>query len=103
MAIPDPVIGAWYEQFRGQLFRVVAMDDDDDTVEVQYFDGTIEELSRDDWPDLLLTSAAAPEDWSGSVDMDFDDAGPEGVLEDVGLHRFRVARHPASEEPEFWE
>jgi hypothetical protein len=78
MAVPDPEIGAWYEQFRGQLFRVVALDEDGGTVEVQYFDGTVEELDLEYWPELLLDSAAAPEDWSGSVDLDREDLAFDG-------------------------
>jgi len=100
MAIPDPVIGAWYEQACGQLFRVVALDEDDGTVEVQYFDGTIEELGREEWPELLLTSAAAPEDWSGSVDMDFDEDALGGARDNASMRPFRVTRNPAVPAPE---
>ena len=43
------------------------------TVEIQKFDGTVDEYDIERWPDLLLTEVSAPEDWSGSVDMDPED------------------------------
>ena len=45
----------------------------DDTIEIQMFDGTIDEVDAEAWRELLLVEIAAPEDWSGSVDMDPDD------------------------------
>jgi hypothetical protein len=73
MAIQYPVIGQWFTRPNGTLFEVVAIDEDDATVEIQFFDGTIDEVDFDRWPELLLTEASAPEDWSGSVDMDPED------------------------------
>lgn len=78
MAAPQPSIGEWYRQKEGgALFEVVAFDDDDGTIEIQYFDGTVEELDIEDWEgqwdDGALERAQAPEDWSGSVDVEPDD------------------------------
>lgn len=71
IAIPE--VGRWYRRLNGNLFEVVAVDDDKSTVELQHFDGTIESLDLDHWWDIDLEPAEAPEDWSGSVDVDFDD------------------------------
>ena len=50
MAAPQPGIGDWYRQKEGgDLFEVVAFDDDDGTIEIQYFDGTVEEMDVEDW------------------------------------------------------
>jgi hypothetical protein len=68
-----PIIGQWFSRPSGTLFEVVAIDDDDHTIEIQQFDGTIDEVDEENWPDLLLTEVSAPEDWSGSVDMDPED------------------------------
>jgi hypothetical protein len=68
-----PVIGQWFRRAGGTVFEVVAVDEEAGTVEIQQFDGTIDELDLEAWPDLLLTEVSAPEDWSGSVDMDPDD------------------------------
>jgi hypothetical protein len=73
MAIQYPVIGRWFRRPNGTLFEVVAIDEDDATVEIQQFDGTIDELDIERWPELLLMEVSAPEDWSGSVDMDPED------------------------------
>ncbi|MBT8108382.1 MAG: hypothetical protein KJP17_09110 [Gammaproteobacteria bacterium] len=73
MAVQFPVIGQWFRRPNGILFEVVAIDEDDMTVEIQFFDGTIDELELERWPELLLTEVSAPEDWSGSVDMDPED------------------------------
>lgn len=73
MAVQYPVIGDWFTRPNGTLFEVVAVDEDDGTVEIQLFDGTISEIEIEYWPRLLLVEASAPEDWSGSVDMDPED------------------------------
>ena len=76
----QPDIGEWYRVRGGELFEVVAIDDGDATVEVQYFDGTVEEYDLDDWESQRasgeIESAEAPEDWSGSVDVDAEDDAP---------------------------
>jgi len=73
MAIQYPVIGKWFRRPNGTLFEVVAIDEADATVEIQFFDGTISEVEIERWPELLLMEVSAPEDWSGSVDMDPED------------------------------
>ena len=69
----SPVIGNWYRHENGELFEVVAYDEDDRSVEIQYFDGTVEELGADEWEQMELEEAEPPEDWSGSVDVDDED------------------------------
>lgn len=73
MAEISPIVGNWYRLENGELFEVVAVDEDDSTVEIQYFDGTIEELDFDSWEEMEIEEAEAPEDWSGSVDVDEKD------------------------------
>jgi hypothetical protein len=73
MAVEYPLVGSWYRNPDGSLFEVVAVDEDDATIELQHFDGTIEEVDFEAWPGLLIESVGAPEDWSGSVDMDPED------------------------------
>lgn len=71
--IQFPTIGGWYRRPGGTLFEVVAVDEDDGTIEIQLYDGTISEIEIENWPNLLLVEVSAPEDWSGSVDMDPED------------------------------
>lgn len=64
-----PVIGQWYERRdKGGLFQVVALDEALQTVEIQEFDGNLDEVDFDTWRDLQPLEAAAPEDWSGPLD-----------------------------------
>ena len=66
-----PQRGHWYKRSDlNTLFEVVAIDDDDGTIEVQYFGGEIEELDLNSWQLLELTQAAPPEDWSGALEVD---------------------------------
>ena len=73
MPVPKAAVGQWYRRTNGQIFEVVAVDEDDATIELQFFDGTIDEVDLDTWSKLLIEKVAAPEDWSGSVDMDPED------------------------------
>ena len=68
-----PRIGAWFRRPNGTRFEVVATDEDEGTVEIQQFDGTIDEVEFEAWPEMMLIEVSAPEDWSGSVDMDPED------------------------------
>ena len=79
---PSPVIGEWYRRLvNGALFEVVALDRDDGTVEVQHFDGTVEEFDLESWDEQEIEEAQPPEDWSGSVDIEQEDfdAGNESL------------------------
>ena len=84
-----PIIGHWYRIQGSDSFEVVAFDEDDGTIELQYFDGTVEEMDIEDWHAEkeagTLEEVEAPEDWTGSVDVDpeEDDArGTSGYGED---------------------
>ena len=88
MAVAYPVVGSWYQRAGGNLFEVVAIDNDDATIEVQYFDGTIDEIEFEAWQQLLLKNVGPPEDWSGSVDMDTDNlVNPDAPRTSIGLSR----------------
>lgn len=73
----QPTIGDWYRIRGGDTFEIVALDADDGTIEIQYFDGTVEEMDIEDWQsqndENLIESVEPPEDWSGSVDVEPDD------------------------------
>ena len=79
MSDVDPIIGNWYRnQETGNDFEVVALDEDAQTIEIQYFDGELEELDLDAWYELAIESIEAPEDWSGPFDqLESDDLGYE--------------------------
>lgn len=73
--VPAPRIGHWYRDVAGDLFEVVAFDEEDGSIEIQHFDGTVEEVDVDAWSELPIVIAAPPEDWSGSLDIERDDYG----------------------------
>jgi len=65
----EPIVEQWYEhQDKGGQFQVTAIDDVAGTVEIQYFDGDLEEIDLDSWADLDIELIEAPEDWTGPVD-----------------------------------
>jgi hypothetical protein len=75
LVIP-PVVGDWYEG-RDGIFEVVAADDADGTIEIQYHDGSLEELEFDDWEMRCkagtLRTAEQPEDYTGAIDVEPED------------------------------
>ncbi|HEX6638633.1 MAG TPA: DUF6763 family protein [Steroidobacteraceae bacterium] len=79
-----PVIGNWYRIQGSERFEVVAFDEDDGTIELQYFDGTVEEMDIEDWQAEqeagTLEEVEAPEDWTGSVDVDPEEDDLRGTL-----------------------
>lgn len=122
----DPIIGNWYRHLdKGQMFRVIAVDESDRTVELQHFDGDIEEVTMVGWRAMDLEVSEAPEDWTGPMDdIEPDDLGyssetvmsdedwraplqevrrdPHEAWEDTGKPEDRASRDRPSAE-ELWE
>lgn len=73
----DPIVGNWYAHLdKGQLFEVVALDEEEATVEVQYFDGAVEEMDLEQWYELEVEPSDPPEDYTGPMDdVETDDLG----------------------------
>lgn len=73
----DPVVGNWYRDSESErTFEVVALDEDEGSVEIQYFEAEVEEVDIDSWYEMSLEIAAEPEDWSGPYDdLERDDFG----------------------------
>lgn len=80
MTLSTPVVGDWYEGSDGELFEVVALDAEDQTIEVQHFDGTLEEFDNEQWLALAPQPAEPPEDWTGPLDVDPEDHDEEVEL-----------------------
>lgn len=65
----DPVVDQWYTHVdKGQSFYVTAIDVD--SVEIQYFDGNVEEFNSSEWPRLDIELSEQPENWTGALDVD---------------------------------
>ena len=70
----EPVAGNWYTHGdKGQTFQVVAVDEDRDVIEIQYFDGDLEQVDSDAWYEMDLELAEPPEDERGPLDDDSTD------------------------------
>lgn len=74
--ITDPVIDNWYKDVENNLmFKVVAIDEKDDTIDIQYFNGDIDEFDQDSWYNSTFDYIEAPEDWSAPYELETDDLG----------------------------
>ncbi|TQV76866.1 hypothetical protein FLL45_02610 [Aliikangiella marina] len=67
-------IGHWYRPVNNDaLFEVVAIDYEEQSIEIQYYDGEIEELEFSGWKALIPLESAPPEDWTGPFEIDRQD------------------------------
>lgn len=81
----EPVIGEWYKMPEGTVFEVVAINEHDGTIDVQYADGTVGEYDVETWGTLELVTVAPPDDSAAAYD-DVDSSDYRGLddLEGVG-------------------
>lgn len=82
--IVKPETGEWYLDAESrEEFKVVDMDERNADVDIQYFDGTIGELTCEEWNERTLVRIEAPEDWTGPMetleegDMNYDEESYE--------------------------
>lgn len=81
----DPRINQWYAHLhKGQRFYVVDFDEEQNTVELQNFDGDIEELSLDEWRELHIELSEEPTNWTGALDIAEKDDKGTGVTDTRG-------------------
>ena len=80
MSDVDPIVGNWYKNLETDAdFEIVAVDEDSQTVEIQYFEGEVEELDFDAWYNSVIEMIEPPEDWAGPFDdLEPDDLDYEG-------------------------
>jgi len=70
-----PIVGRWYQECDSdQVFEIVACDQDEGTVQIQYLDGELADYDFESWAQLNLIVAAEPEDWRKVFEMDDDNA-----------------------------
>lgn len=70
-------VGQWYLRWdKGEIFQVTGCDQQAGTIEIQTFDGDLDEIDDETWRVLPLGLAEPPEDWTGPVDdVEHDDLG----------------------------
>lgn len=81
----EPVVGAFYEDREedGRTFEVIAFDENDGTIEIQYGDGTTDEIDLDDWYGMDLEQLESDED--EDEDDDIDDSNTTDDDDDTDL------------------
>lgn len=85
----QPTIDQWYARRDvHDLFRVVAVDVEADAIEIQNFEGDIEELDSESWAELETEPVEPPDNWTGP----FDDLEPDDVDDSETAMRPRVLR-----------
>ena len=90
----DPKVGRWYRRVDDeQVFKVVAIDEDDGLVEIKTAAGEVEELDSSEWVELDLEMAEAPEDYVDPDEAD-DEEGKEEDEADERPKRGRASRSP---------
>lgn len=68
-----PIVGEWYwDPENSKQFEIVATDFQAGLIEIQYFEGELEEIDMDTWYDMKVISIAPPKDWSGPFEVDKD-------------------------------
>ncbi len=77
----DPVVDQWYTHYdKGQDFCVTAVDEDAGTIEIQHFDGDLEEVGFEEWRLMDIELAETPENTDGPLDVgDLEDLGPDVI------------------------
>ncbi len=99
----NPEIGQWYlHRDKGEMFRVTAYDGDSGTIEIQTFDGDVDEIDAEAWGTMPLERAGEPEDWTGPVDdIERDDLG----YSDTGMTAADWAEpvQPFQQQEETWQ
>jgi hypothetical protein len=79
----EPVAGQWYENIEEEeSFRVLSVDEDSETVEIEYLDGDVEEIDLETWHEMDLEKTDEPEGWSDSEDEEDDEDEEEDWDED---------------------
>ena len=78
----EPQIGQWYEDLDNEeAFQVLSVDPDEEIIRIQWPDREIREIDLDQWNEMDLELAVAPEGWVDDVVED-DEEEDEDDWED---------------------
>ena len=96
-------IGQWYlRQDKGEAFLVTGYDDSSRTIEIQNFDGDIDEIDQEAWTSLPLEFAEPPEDSTGPLDdVEVDDLGYSET--EMSAADWLAPLQPLAVPPEAWQ
>jgi hypothetical protein len=99
----SPVVGQWYRHLdKGETFQVIDVDAGQGRVALQYFDGDIEDMPRDEWHLQKIEACAPPENWTGPYDdVETDDLGYSET--EMSEQDWRAPVEGTPPRPENWE
>ncbi len=67
----DPIEENWYQHLdKGQMFKVITIDDEHGLIEIQHYDGDLEEIELAHWRLMELEPIEEPENWDGAMDVE---------------------------------
>lgn len=80
----EPQVGQWYEDLdTEETFQVLSLDPDEEIIRIQWPDREVQELDLDQWNEMDLELAVAPEGWVDDAEEADDDEGEDEIdLED---------------------
>jgi hypothetical protein len=79
----EPQAGQWYEDLETEeTFQVLAVDPDEELIRIQWPDREIQQIDLDQWNEMDLELAVAPEGWVDDVEEDDEDEEDDLDLED---------------------
>jgi hypothetical protein len=79
----EPQAGQWYEDLETEeTFQVLAVDPDEELIRIQWPDREIQAIDLDQWNEMDLELAVAPEGWVDDVEEDDEDEEDDLDLED---------------------
>ena len=73
----EPVVGKVYEDADGVAFEILEFDEDDGTIEIQYEDGTVDEIDLDTWYDMDLQQVKTADKSDDDIEDEEDDEEDE--------------------------
>ena len=79
----EPQAGQWYEDLdTEESFQVLSVDPDEEIIRIQWPDREVQEMDLDQWNEMDLELATAPEGWADDEDADFDDEDDDDLDEE---------------------
>ncbi|MBV1931013.1 MAG: hypothetical protein KUG71_04785 [Porticoccaceae bacterium] len=75
-----PQLNDWYQDVEDDaLFEIVAIDEQEGYIEVQYVNGEIGEFDSDIWEQMIILKAQPPEDWRAAYEIADDNQASDGT------------------------
>lgn len=79
----EPQAGQWYEDLDNEeAFQVLSVDPDEEIIRLQWPDREIREIDLDQWNEMDLELAVAPEGWVDDVEEDDEEDDDDDWEED---------------------